>query len=47
VLIDANQAALEDAEKSLKRIGVNIAARPFVLGVIANSCCDLFGITEK
>jgi hypothetical protein len=34
VLIDANQTALEDTEKSFKGVGVNITARPFVLGMI-------------
>lgn len=34
VLIDADEPALEDREEVLKGIGVNIAARPFVLGMV-------------
>lgn len=34
MLVDTNKAALEDREEPLKGIGVNVAASPFVLGVI-------------
>ncbi len=34
VLVNANDPPLEDREKALKRIGMNITARPFVLGVV-------------
>ena len=34
VLIDANQAALEDGKEPFEGVGVHIAARPFELGVI-------------
>jgi hypothetical protein len=34
VLVDADQATLEDRKEPLKGIGVNVAARPFKLGMI-------------
>ena len=34
MLINADDAAFEDAEIPFKRVGVNVAAQPFVLGVI-------------
>jgi len=34
VLVDANDAALEDAEKPFQRIRMHVAALPFVLGVL-------------
>jgi hypothetical protein len=34
VLIDADDPALKDREKPFERVGVNVAARPFKLGVI-------------
>lgn len=34
VLINADDAALEDREKPFKRVGMHVAARPFKLGVI-------------
>jgi hypothetical protein len=34
VLVGSHQAALEDGEKSLKRVGMHIAARPFELGMV-------------
>jgi hypothetical protein len=34
VLMDANQAALEDRKEAFKRVGVHVAADPFELGMI-------------
>jgi hypothetical protein len=34
VLINTNNSAFEDAEKSFERIGMNVAANPFELGVV-------------
>ncbi len=42
VLINPDKSALEDAEIALKRVGVNIAAHPFALGVI-----DRFMLTRS
>ena len=34
VLVNADDAALEDREKSFKRVGMHVTARPLELGVV-------------
>jgi hypothetical protein len=43
VLIDANESALEDRKEAFQSVGMHIAARPFVLGVIDRFVLGLIG----
>ena len=37
VLVNADDAALEDRKEAFERVGVNVAARPFILGMVNRS----------